>query len=265
MLCIFNWFKDKLSLTERHRLIRQSGFDGVMLLWSDEYDSNYRDFPSLSRKAGLIVENIHLPFKNMNHLWEDNLDGEELTKIFLQNIDDCAEHEIPTVVMHSSYGEASPVNEIGLKRFDKLIERAEQRNVNIALENMCEASQLLQTAELLEYCDSPYLGFCFDSGHHNIRKSQKPECDLLTRFGHRLKALHLHDNNGITTGKYEDDMHLLPFDGNIDWSEIMKKIKDSGYSGAITLEAVNIRYEDISVEEFLCEAYKRAKKLEMLR
>ncbi len=32
-------------------------------------------------------------------------------------------------------------------------------------------------------------------------------------------ALHLHDNNG------KDDMHALPFLGNIDWDKLSEKLK----------------------------------------
>ena len=49
-------------------------------------------------------------------------------------------------------------------------------------------------------------------------------------------ALHLHDNNRI------DDQHLIPFDGTIDWQTTMRQIRQSGYKGAIALEAENGGY-----------------------
>ena len=84
-------------------------------------------------------------------------------------------------------------------------------------------------------------------------------CDMLSRFGNRLMALHLHDNNGV------DDQHLLPYDGTTEWSVIMKKIAQADYKGAVSLEVVNLGYEDLSPEEFLHLAFERADKLERLR
>lgn len=54
-------------------------------------------------------------------------------------------------------------------------------------------------------------------------------------------ALHLHDYNGNT-------IHRLPFDGTIDWSAAMKKIAETGYSGATAIEVMNWNYKDLSAE-----------------
>ena len=68
-------------------------------------------------------------------------------------------------------------------------------------------------------------------------------------------ALHLHDNGG------KRNQHQLPFDGNIDWTDVMKKISLTGYQGATTLEPMNWDYEDLSMQEFLDCAYQKAKQL----
>ena len=72
-------------------------------------------------------------------------------------------------------------------------------------------------------------------------------------------ALHLQDNGG------KHNQHQLPFDGNIDWEEVMKKITLTGYQGATTLEPLNWDYEDLSIQEFLDCAYQKAKELDGLR
>jgi len=246
-------------------LMKQAGFDGVSLMWDKAYGGeDFRETPKLAQKANLLLDSIHAPFEGMSFFWKSgSLIGEAATDTLLQCIDDCAEFKIPTMVMHAvahaSFGEAPSLTEIGLRRFANLIERAERKNVKIALENMRNTGQLLQTGELLERFNSPNLGFCFDSGHHNARLSAAPECDLLSRFGHRLFAVHLHDNKG------KDDEHLLPFDGTIDWTATMKAIKDTGYKGATSLEVCNDGYENLTPEEFLKIAFERAKKLEALR
>jgi len=109
--------------------------------------------------------------------------------------------------------------------------------------------------EILERFDSPNLGMTYDSGHGNV---YPPGMTMLARFGHRLKALHLHDNDG--TG----DQHLLPFDGTVDWPALMKIVRDKGYRGATTLE-LGSAYKELTPEAFLARAYACAARLEALR
>ena len=267
MLSIFSWFGyRKLTHTEEFRLIKQAGFDCVLLWWDDDFDGPaFRLQPELARREGLFVENVHANFGRANHLWEDTLEGQGVCEYYLQCLEDCAAFEIPAIVMHASYGEAPPASEIGLRRFARLIEHAERNNVNIALENMRRASQIKEAAFLLERFDSPRLGMCFDSGHHHARLLRTQDADLLARFGHRLMALHLHDNHGTITESNSADEHLLPFDGTIDWPDQMRKIAETGYRGPTTLEVENGGYENVPPEEFLALAYERAKRLEALR
>lgn len=45
----------------------------------------------------------------------------------------------------------------------------------------------------------------------------------------------------------------------------MLKIAETDYSGATAIEAMNWDYKDLSAEEFLHEAFERAKRLEALK
>lgn len=72
-------------------------------------------------------------------------------------------------------------------------------------------------------------------------------------------ALHLQDNGG------KHNQHQLPFDGDIDWKDVMRKITLTGYQGATTLEPMNWDYEDLSIQEFLACAYQRVKRLDDMR
>ncbi len=89
--------------------------------------------------------------------------------------------------------------------------------------------------------------------------SDNPDDDLLSMYGKRLMALHLHDNGG------KHSQHQLPFDGGIDWPCVMKKIAQTGYTGATALESMNWDYLDLTAEKFLQEAYVRAKRLDAFR
>lgn len=258
MITIYDWFGYELPIKERYRLIKEAGFDGVLLWWSDGFGrdcfglSDYRNGPHIAREAGLFIENIHTPVQDQNNLWLDNLNGESLTDCYLQCVADCAEFEIPTMVVHLP-SEDNQYNTLGLDRIKRIAEKAEMLGVNVALENLRNFANL---AYVLEQVDSKRIGFCYDCGHHY---SYYPDKDLLFMYGSRLMALHLHDDGG------KHDQHRLPFDGTIDWSTAMKKISETGYTGATAIEAMNWDYTDLSAEEFLQEAFERAKRLEALK
>jgi len=256
MFTIFEWFSYELPMKERYALIRKTGFDGVMLWWSEEFGRNYYfDAAPLAQKAGLFVENVHTSDKLINNIWLDNIEGNEMSRYFLRCVEECADYNIPTMVMHLSSGEnPPPFNELGLNRIKQITEKAEKYSVNIAMENLRKIEYL---EFVLENIKSSRIGFCYDSGHHNCHT---PQINLLEKYGSRLMALHLHDNDG------SDDQHLLPFDGTIDWLATMRDIAKTGYNDTIALEvdfAKNTGYDNLSAEEFLHIAFERAKKLEM--
>ena len=54
---------------------------------------------------------------------------------------------------------------------------------------------------------------------------------MIHTLGHRIQALHIHDNDCI------HDDHQIPFSMNIDFSPIIKALRDIDYKGWFTLEA----------------------------
>lgn len=239
---------------ERYRLIKNAGFDCVMLWWSDQFGrgSGYRQDVQFARDAGLWVENIHAPVHEQNFLSFDNLDGESVFQSYFQCVEDCAQFGIPTMVIHLP-DDGYPVNSLGLKRLGAIIAEAEKRDVQIAFENLTN----IQNLELvLSSFRSKNVGYCYDSCHHS---NYAPKEDLPRRYGSRLMALHLQDNGG------KRNQHQLPFDGNINWLSVMENISLTGYKGATTLEPMNWDYENLSIRQFLELACQRAKKLDDMR
>ena len=254
MIATADFFGYELPKRTIYQLVRQVGIDGIMLWWSDEFgDDSFRDNPDIARSNGLFIENVHTPFENINDIWFDNLNGHSLTNTFMQYVDECAERDILTMVMHlSKTYEPPPYNEIGLNRIKKIIEKAENKNVYVAFEN-------LRRLEYLDYImtniDSPHAVFCYDSGHQNC---WNPDIDILNKYGPRLRSLHLNDNDST------DDQHLLPFEGTLNWEYTMKKIAQTGYSGTISMETENVGYEKLTPYEFLSILFERAKILKDL-
>src|SRR5690554_3409053 len=137
-LTIFSWFGFPIPMEERFKLIKATGFDGVLLWWSDEHadvDGDKFHHPELAGRNGLFIENMHAPIFRNNYLWKDCLDGEAIERILHNCIDDCQRFEIPTVVVHLTY-EVNPPSftKTGLDRVKRLVEAAERKNVNLAIE-----------------------------------------------------------------------------------------------------------------------------------
>lgn len=239
---------------ERYRLIKNAGFDCVMLWWSEEFGrgAGYQKDVAFARNAGLYIENIHAPVHEQNCLSLDNLKGEGVFRAYLQCVADCREHGIATLVIHLPDDEF-PLGVLGMKRIAGIVSEAEKRNVHIAFENL----RNIQNLELvLDAFPLQNVGFCYDSCHHI---NYAPERDLLGRYGKRLAALHLQDNGG------KHNQHQLPFDGGVEWDDVVRKIALAGYQGATTLEPMNWDYENLTIGQFLDLAYQRGKKLHEMR
>ncbi len=240
-----------VPFSERYKLIKEAGFDCVMLWWSDRFGrgEGYEQDADLARNAGLLVENMHAPVHGQNDLSLDNAQGDLVFRDYLRCVEECHKHQIPAVVIHLP-DDQYPVSGIGNDRLDRLADRAGALDVHIAFENLRNIRNL---ASVLNRMQFPHVGFCYDSCHH---MNYAAGTDLLELFGNRLKALHLHDNGGSR------NQHRLPFDGSADWPLVMEKIKKTGYTGAVTLEPMNWDYSGLDIREFLRLACERAKRLE---
>lgn len=254
MVGIYDCFGYDVSFQKRYQLIKEAGFDSVMLWWSDKFGrgDGYQNDVQFAREAGLFIENIHAPVHEQNCISLDNQDGSSVFESYLQCVKDCDKYAVSTMVIHLP-NDKYPINELGMKRIKTIVAHAEGYNVNVAFENLGNIQNLTL---VLDTIHSNNAGFCYDSCHH---ANYAPDCNLLEKYGERLMAIHLHDTGG------KKNQHQLPFDGSIHWEKVMKNISLTGYKGGTTLEPMNWDYEDISIQEFLSRAYQKAKKLDEMR
>ncbi|SCZ81831.1 sugar phosphate isomerase/epimerase family protein [Acidaminobacter hydrogenoformans] len=248
---IFSWYGFVMPFEKRIELIRQAGFGATSLWWEDEdmpYPTKREDMPRLVREAGLFLENIHVPFNDSDALWsENNKDRETVVKRHLEWLQDCAQHQIPMMVMHLSDRPDSEASmRQGLKSLEVLTRAAEALGVVIAVENTRHNDRV---RFILESLPSESLGFCFDSSHHLL--TDRGCFKLLEDFGSRLAATHISDNDGL------EDRHWLPGHGVIDWQGVSRAFP-LGYSGCLTLEVSPTQEERQGTPQaFLERAYQR--------
>ena len=251
-------------MEEQIKMIKDCGFDCF-------FSPYYKDEPidkwkELAEKIGLVYETVHLPFYTengltANNLWIDDLAGEEYYNHILKQIDGCSKNEIPIGVMHlSSCSEGPEITSFGVDRFKRICEYAQMRNVRLAFENLELAQHLHSVMEII----GDFHGFCWDCGHNLC---YTPETDMSLKYQDKLICTHIHDNFGVTKPgniHWHDDLHLLPFDGKLDWEWYGKRIKETGYTGPLTLElSLKSReeYKKQPLDEFFKTAFERVKKI----
>lgn len=83
---MFADFTFKIPFEERIRLIKENGFDGVMLGFSDGLKYTQYD---IVRNSGLEIENVHSQFDRMNALWTICLESNISSNEHL-NVSECA-------------------------------------------------------------------------------------------------------------------------------------------------------------------------------
>ena len=230
--------------------------------------------------AGLSFLDAHGPFMGISDLcYPEGKYSEMLMLRHLACLNIAADFGIKTYTLHSggdfrfpAYSEAQLMDEIR-RKLDVLLPEAEKRKIVICLENgmpkLCWPNRLLTIKN--DY-PTPYLGFCYDSGHANIMDHGREIPDSLPRRNyagtgyepewedHALEKMlphivncHLHDNNGY------EDQHLLPGQGKIDWKHTMDLLKKAPRLGVIQSE-VKFPQEKLSVRQ-LCETFRKLQEM----
>lgn len=136
----------------------------------------------------------------------------------------------------------------------ELLPFAKEHGVKIATENMwcwddekdeaCAAacSHHDDFKAHLDAVNDDFFVACLDIGHAEMKGLNTTSELMIHTLGDKLQALHIHDND------MWHDSHQIPFSMNIDFTKMIKALKDIGYKGYLTLEADNY-LKKMSVEE----------------
>lgn len=222
-----------------------------------------------ARARNMAVQSLHGPLRGMPAMWSHDPEvAAPLLREIMDALEDCVRFEIPLLVIHPWNGVEYTFRQEDLcfTHFDILVARAEKLGVCIAFENL-EGPEYL-CALLDRYENSPAVGFCWDSGHE---RCYTPGWDALKRYGRRLVMTHLNDNLGVTDPEGHlhgtDDLHLLPYHGNLDWEETCARLNAARKQDILNFE-LKIRpkgdrcildlYSRLSLEEYFRDAYQNA-------
>ena len=235
-------------IEEQLKLMKKHGFETTFFFSNDP---KIEEIMKLCEKYEIKVENYHAPFSHINDMWLDIPEGDEMLKDLLDGVDNCKKYGVDTLIVHLSGGRA-PITEIGISRFDKLMEHAKENGVTIAFENLSTLANLAYAFE--RYEDAR---FCWDIGHEKAYTHGRQYMPL---FSDKLVAMHVHDNTCI----HKEDLHMIPFDGQIDYDRVTTEIAKANYNKSLMLEIMAHRtesYVEMGADAFYERAANAAKKL----
>jgi len=189
---------------------------------------------------GIVCNQSHAPFPVKNKVIRDTIKRSiECTAI--------AGGEI--CVVHPDNDKSAEEN---AEMYLELLPFAKDHGVKIATENMwnwkdgfpCPAacSSPEDFKKHVDVVNDPYLVACVDIGHAEMKGAETSAVEVIKALGHRVQALHIHDNDKIW------DSHQIPFSMNIDFAPIVKALKEIDYKGYFTLECDNYIPSDADEE-----------------
>ncbi|HAZ18895.1 MAG TPA: hypothetical protein DCY75_01815 [Clostridiales bacterium] len=125
-------------------------------------------------------------------------------------------------------------------------------DMTICLENLIEGFRSVESLmEVVNRVQDNHLGICLDTSHLNL--SDRNPGHFIRTAGTKLKALHISDNDYCT------DQHMMPFGrGNVDFTEVVKALREVGYGGIYNLEILGERKCPMKIKEMKLEFIRSA-------
>lgn len=226
----------------------------------------FKDLRKRAEDNGLVFNQAHAPFPS-------SVTDPDKTEEIFQNIVRCFSSAeilgISNVIVHPKHhlmyweeGVPEKLFDMNMEFFNRLLPYAKDHGIVICTENMysgraatgvtyIDHASCSTAAESVRYIDNindEHFKYCLDIGHAILCR-EEPVTFIRTLGKERLKALHVHDVNGVT------DMHTLPYYGGAGrWESICKALKEIGYTGDFTYEASNFMHG--LPEELLLPALK---------
>ncbi len=227
--------------------IHKGIIEGEFTLPEEEFlDKVVRPIREAGERCGVGFGQAHAPYSTWTPFSEEM--NAFLMRSFEMCLAACRYLECPYLVVHPAcmhYEQRlDPAFEweLNMTRYAALIPAAKRTGVMILLENMFSScnGKLIETAcadmhdacryidELNALAGEEVFGFCYDCGHAAVLG--KDQGIAIHTLGSRLKALHLHDNDGA------HDSHRFPYYGAVDWDMVLRSLKEIGYRGTVNFE-----------------------------
>lgn len=236
------------------KIIKDAGFEAVELNLSgvlnmESSEEEIKNIAEKVRKNGLEISSLLTGGFWQYPLTSDDPEKRQMgEKLLTKSLEICKYLEtdallvVPGVVGPLFSGDERVRYDIAYKRsqesIKKAVEIAEKNKVYICVENVWNKFLLspLEMKSFVEEIGSEYVGVYFDVG--NILIIGYPE-DWIRILGEKIKRIHLKDFK-LSVGNISGFCNLL--EGDVNWPEVMKALKEVGYESYLTAEYGPYKY-----------------------
>lgn len=161
---------------------------------------------------------------------------------FKQRLALCERFAIPTLVLVADFARAPDAHDLGraVVSLTQAAQWAAGFNVRLALEfrGADAFCSCLDTAlTLVEQCGEPNAGVCLDAFHFYKGPSKVEDLDRLT--ARNLFHVQVCDVAGVPRELMTDSDRVMPGEGDFRLDPLVRRLKDIGYTGAVSLELMN--------------------------
>lgn len=229
------------------RMIAAAGFDAYDLsmdrkdhfLRGDDYIERARTVRKVADEVGIPCLQAHSAFGKITAA----KDFAFYVALHRRAIEICHELECGMLVVHPGNKYSAAKNYANI--YEKLLPLAERMGVRLATENMWNwnwrktVTHPTACGTVKDFCahidiaNSYYLTGCLDLGHAEMTGAPGAAAMIRGLGKERIGCLHVHDNDLV------HDKHTLPYQGKINWEEVIAALREIGYEGHFTYEAGN--------------------------
>lgn len=244
-----------LTNTSLYRFARNSFFEKTDM----ELEKFFTPHKTAANAAGVCINQMHMPYPLLVPNGSRELNDFLWNEVAPQSLKVCAFFECPHIVIHGfklAYYSGSEDEEWAEteKFLHFLAPIAQELRITMCIENLyssqgghivegpcCNAQKVIERLDRFnDVYNAEVLGFCFDTGHANLIGLDFES--FIAKLGHRLKVLHIHDNDGVR------DLHQIPFTftrsrenmSSTDWGSFIRGLKAINYDGVLSFETAPV-------------------------
>ena len=231
----------------------------------DELQEFFNPHKMAAKAYGIKINQMHMPYPLYASNVSDEANDYLRYQMMQKSMELCKFFECPNIVIHQFNLPPSPdascnMEEEGrewnanAKYINAIAPFAAAHGITVCLENLYRRStpymvegpccDPVKLAARIDYFNNKYsapvLGACFDTGHANLVNMDMES--YLRILGHRVKVLHIHDNDRIS------DLHQIPYTFtntrdkicSITWDKFLETLDAIGFEGVLSFETAPV-------------------------
>lgn len=225
----------------------------------DELKAYFEPHVIAADKAGIRIHQMHMPYPHYIPKGTEEVNDFLANQMGPKSMEICHFMGCKYIVVHGLklqqyVGSEEEEWQKTKECLDRVFPMAAEYGITICYENIyishgehivegpgCDA---VKAARRIDEVNKEYgcevMGSCFDTGHANLVGLDFES--FLTTLGHRLKVLHMHDNDGVR------DLHQLPFvytrtrenTSATDWDGFIRAMRKIEYKGVLNFETAPV-------------------------